>query len=234
VIPLGDVNRPPVVPIAVYALIVVNIYVFVQELGAPNLEAFINSFATIPYDVTHDIQLPPPSPPTWLTLVTAQFLHGGWLHIISNMVFLFAFGPDIEYLCGHVRLVAFYLLAGIVGNLAQIVADPGNHVPAIGASGALAGVMGAFIVRFPTHSIRTIIPIGFFPLFVRLPAVLVIGIWALTQFLHGFGAISTKVLSEQGGGVAYFAHIGGFTAGALLIGFFSIRRAARRNYRYYY
>jgi membrane associated rhomboid family serine protease len=139
------------------------------------------------------------------------------------MLFLFVFGPAVEYVCGHVRYLAFYLLCGIAGGIAQIAISPGSHVPALGASGAIAGVLGGYLVNFPFASVRTIIPIFFFPLFVRLPAILVIGIWAATQFLNGFGSISDRA-AESTGGIAYFAHIGGFCAGVLLIGLMSDRK----------
>lgn len=235
-IPIGETNRTPVFPIAVYALVVLNVYVFLRELGAPDPDAFINSFATIPYDVTHLVQLPPPSPqPVFLTLVSSQFLHASWLHIFFNMLFLAVFGPHVEYLTGHVRFVVFYLTCGVLGGIAQIAFVPGSHIPAIGASGAIAGILGAYLVNFPTASVNTIVPIGCFPLFLRLPAALVIGFWAISQFMHGYGALTNRTLSEQGGGVAYFAHIGGFLAGVILVGFFRVRTAfvPQRRYRYY-
>jgi membrane associated rhomboid family serine protease len=234
-IPIGDNRRVPIFPFVVYGLIALNIYVFIQEIEAPDIDRFINLFAAIPYDITHNVVLPPPSPPfPVLTIVTAMFLHGSILHIVFNMLFLFVFGPEIEYLCGHLRFLIFYLLAGIAGGIAQIAIDPSSHIPEIGASGAIAGVLGAYIVNFPTATVNTIVPIGCFPLFLRLPAVLVIGVWAVTQFMHGFGALSTRVGSEQGGGTAYFAHIGGFCAGVLLIGLFKRRPAGTRAYRWYY
>jgi membrane associated rhomboid family serine protease len=139
------------------------------------------------------------------------------------MLFLFVVGPAIEDACGHVRFLAYYLLCGIAGGIAQIVIGPGSHVPALGASGAIAGVLGGYLVTFPFASIRTIVPIFIFPLFVRLPAILVIGVWAATQFLNGFVTISDRA-AESTGGTAYFAHIGGFCAGVLLIGLMSKRR----------
>ena len=233
-IPLATRSRVPMFPLAVYAIVALNIFVFVQELNAPQPEAFVNSFALIPYDVTHGVQLAPPAPPTLLTLITSQFLHGGFLHIFFNMLFLIVFGPEVEYLCGHVRFVAFYLLCGIAGGLAQIWAGPASHVPSVGASGAIAGVLGGYILNFPTSSIRTVVPIGCFPLLLRLPAALVIGLWAAIQFVHGFGSVSPNVASEQGGGIAYFAHIGGFLTGVFTIRFFTIRRGeAGRRYRAY-
>ena len=228
-IPIGDdERRPPFVPLVVYALIVVNVWVFFQELGAPDTDGFINAFALIPYDVTHGVVLAPPSPPfAPLTIVTSMFLHGGILHIGFNMLFLFVFGPAIEYRCGHLRFLAYYLLCGTAGGIAQILIGPGSHVPALGASGAIAGVLGGYLVSYPFARINTIVPILFFPVFLRLPALLVIGVWAATPFITGFGTISDRAAESQGG-TAYFAHIGGFCAGVLLIGLFAIRPATGR------
>ena len=234
-IPIGDdERRPPAFPFVVYALIALNVYVFFQEVAAPEPDGFINAFAAIPYDVTHDVVLAPPSPPfPPLTIITSMFLHGGILHIGFNMLFLFVFGPAVEYLTGHVRFLVFYLLCGIAGGVAQIAIGPGSHVPALGASGAIAGVLGAYLVNFPFASIRTIVPIGCFPLFLRLPALLVIGLWAALQFVTGFGSLSDRAAESQGG-TAYFAHIGGFSAGVLMIGLFKLRSAANRAYRYHF
>jgi membrane associated rhomboid family serine protease len=228
VIPIGDdEGRVPIFPFVVYALIAINVYVFVQELGAPDTDRFINAFAAIPYDVTHSVVLPAPSPPVpALTIVTSMFLHGSILHIAFNMLFLFVFGPAVEYLCGHFRFLLFYLLCGIAGGIAQIAIGPGSHVPALGASGAIAGVLGAYLVNYPFARINTIVPIGCFPLFLRLPAILVIGLWAATQFITGFGTISDRAAESQGG-TAYFAHIGGFCAGAILAGLTALRPRLR-------
>ncbi len=233
-IPIGDTRRPPVFPIVVYAIVALNVYVFWRELAAPDTDAYINSLAAIPFDITNNVTLRPPSPPLApLTIITAMFLHGSYLHIFFNMLFLFVFGPNIEYLCGHVRFALLYLICGIAGSLAMISIGPGSHVPEIGASGAIAGVLGAYIVSFPRADVNTIVPIGCLPIFLRLPAFVVIGVWAAVQFVHGFGALSDKVASEQGG-TAYFAHIGGFCAGVLLIGLFRIRSPAARSFRYYW
>jgi rhomboid family protein len=229
VIPIGDDERRRLgFPLVVYALIAANLWVFFQELNAPDTDSFINAFALIPYDVTHFVALAPPSPAfPPLTLFSSMFLHGGWLHIGFNMLFLFVFGPAIEDACGHIRFVAYYLLCGIAGGIAQIVIGPGSHVPALGASGAIAGVLGGYLVTYPFASIRTIVPIIIFPLFVRLPAILVIGVWAATQFLNGFATISDRA-AESTGGTAYFAHIGGFCAGVFLIGLMSRKRVTAR------
>jgi membrane associated rhomboid family serine protease len=234
VIPIGDADRRPIFPLVVYLVVAANVYVFIQELDAPNVDRFVNAFAAIPYDVTHGVVLAPPSPPIpALTIVTSMFVHGSIWHIGFNMLFLLVFGPQVEYLTGHLRFALYYLLCGIAGGVAQIAIAPGSHVPAIGASGAIAGVLGGYLVNFPFAAIRTIVPIGCFPLFLRLPALLVIGVWAAAQFFNGFGTLSYRAAESQGG-VAYFAHIGGFCAGVLLIGLLKIRDAQDRRYRYYY
>lgn len=217
--PVGEPRRAPIFPIVVYAIIALNIAMFSRELAAPDTDTYINALAAIPFDISNNITLAPPSPPLApLTIITAMFLHGSFLHIFFNMLFLFVFGPNIEYLCGHLRFAVLYLICGIAGSLAMISIGPGSHVPEIGASGAIAGILGAYIVSFPRAYV------------LRLPAFVVIGVWAALQFAHGFGALSDKVASEQGG-TAYFAHIGGFCAGVLLIGLFRIRSPRARRFR---
>jgi membrane associated rhomboid family serine protease len=217
-IPIGDENRSANPPFGVWFLIAANTYMFTRELGAIHPVTFINDFALIPYNLTRGIALDPPAPPSpWLTLLTSQFIHNGVLHIAANMLFLFVFGPAVEYLTGTVRFIALYLLCGALASIAQYSVAPMSHIPAIGASGAIAGVLGAYILRFPRRHIASV------------PAIFVIGLWALTQFMHGFAPLSPYVLSERGGGTAYFAHIGGFLAGVFLIGFFSTRTPGRRR-----
>ena len=229
-IPIGDdEHRLRIVPFVTYAIVAVNVLVFLAEINARDVDAFINAFAAIPYDITHDVVLAPPSPPVpALTVVTSMFLHGGIAHIGFNMLFLLVFGRAVEALCGHARFAAFYLLCGIAGGIVMIAVNPGSHVPGIGASGAIAGVLGAYLVNFPFARVNTIVPIGCFPLFLRLPAVLVIGVWALAQFLNGFGSMSDRA-AESTGGTAYFAHIGGFCAGVLAIGLFRMGAAGGRR-----
>jgi membrane associated rhomboid family serine protease len=232
-IPIGDNRRLPILPYVVYLLIAVNVYVFIQETRAADIDRFIDLFATVPYNITHGIVLPPPSPPLpALTILTAMFMHASILHIAFNMLFLFVFGPVIEYVCGHVRFAVLYLLCGIAGGVAQIAIAPGSHVPELGASGAIAGILGAYIVTYPTARINTIVPIGCFPLFLRLPAVLVIGVWAAIQFTNGFGSLSARLAPDDG--TAYFAHIGGFSLGVLAIGLFRRRDTGTRGSRGYY
>ncbi len=199
-------------PAVVAALIVANVAVFLVELGAADRVAFIDAFALIPYDLANGIALPAPSPsPAWLTIVTAMFVHGSWLHVGVNMLFLAAFGPEVEGELGHLPFLALYLGCGLAGNLVQAAVDPGSHVPSVGASGAIAGVLGAYLLTYP----------------LRLGPVLFIAFWAGLQFVHGIGSLSSHVQSERTGGTAYFAHIGGFVAGLVLVEVIRIRERRR-------
>lgn len=225
-IPYSDERRPAVFAAAVWLIVAANVYFFSRELLAARPEYFINEFALVPYNITHAILLPPPSPhPYWLTMLTSMFLHGGFAHIFFNMLFLAVFGPRMERFLGHLGFTFIYLLSGIAGGIAQIWASPQSHIPEIGASGAIAGILGAYIVTYPTARIDTVTPIGCFPLFLRLPAVLVIGLWAAIQFFLGFGTFDPRA---NQGGVAYFAHIGGFSCGAILVGFYGLLRGRNR------
>jgi len=203
-----------------YLLIVANAVVFSYEVTALAPDRLVSAFALIPYDLVQHIPLAAPSPPSpYLTLLTSQFMHASYLHLVSNMLVLFLFGPEIEHLCGHVRYLALYLLCGVAGGIAQISIDPASHVPVIGASGAIAGILGSYLLVSAKSRFK-------------LPAVLIIGFWAASQILHGFGAITPHALSEQGGGIAYFTHIGGFLAGVILIGIFRNREVGGRGARY--
>ncbi len=188
-------------PVVVAALVAINLIVFAQELAAVDTATLINAFAVIPYDLKNGIDLAAPSPhPGVLTLLTAMFVHGSWVHVGANMLFLAAFGPEVEAALGHVRFALVYLGCGLLGNVVQAAVDLGSHVPSVGASGAVAGILGAYLILHP----------------LRFGKALFIGLWAALQFLHGIGALSSHVTSEQSGGTAYFAHIGGFIAGLVL------------------
>ncbi len=182
-------------------IIAANAYVFLLELEGG--EAFVRRWAVIPVRIEHGHRL--------ITIVTAMFMHAGWLHILGNMVFLWAFGPAIEDAMGRFRYVAFYLTGGVVAMLAQVAGSPGSRVPCLGASGAIAAVMGAFIVLFPRDRIRTFVWILIFIRVTYIPAVVLIGIWFLFQLLSVVGSVATV----ETGGVAYLAHVGGFLFGVV-------------------
>ncbi len=222
--PIGDENRGQRLrPLVNNALIVLNVVVFLYEFALPErgLIRFINRWGAIPERIVDGADL--------VTLVSSQFLHGGWLHLLSNMLFLWVFGDNIEDTMGHLGYLAFYLLAGVIAALAQVVVEPSSGVPLVGASGAISGVLGAYIVLFPKGKIRTAFLIYFIPLIFLIPAWIQIGIWILLQFVNGFAALAVTTQETGGGGVAYFAHIGGFVAGLLLVWVFRDETAHRRQ-----
>jgi membrane associated rhomboid family serine protease len=200
-IPLGDASRGPRRRTVVTVLIiVVNALLFLLELRGGNL--FVRHWSVIPLRITHGHRL--------ITLLTSMFMHGGWMHIIGNMIYLWAFGPEIEDAMGSFKFLVFYLVGGLVAMMAQVVADPSSSIPVLGASGAIAAVMGAFVVTFPRDRIRTVL---FFLIFIRvtyIPAALVIGFWFLMQVLN-----VGSVAEVRTGGVAYLAHIVGFLFGVV-------------------
>src|SRR5208282_4162613 len=200
VIPLRDASRRPTrFPWVTAAIVVLNVLVFVLELSGG--DKFIMRWALIPADVAAGHHL--------VTIATALFMHGSWLHIVSNMVFLWAFGPEIEDLMSPRRYLTFYLAGGLAATLAQVAAVPSSTVPMLGASGAIAAVMGAFIVTYPRDRIRSLLIIVVFVSVTYIPAVLLIGVWFLMQFL------SLGAVTPEAGGVAYAAHVGGFIFGAV-------------------
>jgi membrane associated rhomboid family serine protease len=200
-IPLSDASRRPVrLPVVTAFIIVVNIFVFLVELMRG--DAFVMQWSAIPAQIT--------SGHHWITILTAMFMHGSWSHIIGNMIFLWAFGPEIEDAMGRGRYLLFYLAGGLVAMLAQILADPHSTVPNLGASGAIAAVMGGFIVTYPRDRIKAVLFLFVFVRITLIPAALLIGFWFLTQLVHA-GAVA----QVQTGGVAYLAHVGGFVFGAV-------------------
>ena len=199
-IPLSDASRRPArIPVVTIFVILVNAFVFVLELM--NGESFVTQWSAIPAQIV--------SGHHWITILTAMFMHGSWSHIIGNMIFLWAFAPEIEDAMGRGRYLVFYLLGGMVAMLAQIAADPHSTVPNLGASGAIAAVMGAFIVTYPRDRIKSVLFIFLFGRITLIPAALLIGFWFLTQLFHA-GAVA----HTQTGGVAYLAHVAGFIFGA--------------------
>lgn len=201
VIPLGDASRRTRrFALVTFMIIIANAWVFLLELQGG--DKFVAQWAVIPAAIA--------SGHAWITLLTAMFMHGSWLHILGNMVFLWAFGPEIEDGMGRVRYLAFYLIGGIIAMLAQVMGGPTSTVPCLGASGAIAAVMGAFIVIFPRDRIRSLLIIVVFVTVAYIPAVVLIGVWFLIQ-LFDAGAVARV----QTGGVAYLAHVGGFLFGGL-------------------
>ncbi len=201
-IPLGDASRRTSRwPVVTIVLIAANAYAFFLELTYG--ERFVYVWSAIPRRIVsgHD----------WITLLTAMFLHAGWMHILGNMIFFWAFGPAIEDAMGRFRFLAFYLIGGIVAMLAQVLAAPTSRIPNLGASGAIAAVMGAFLVTYPRDRIRTALWIVLFVRITYIPAILLIGFWFLLQLFNA-GQVAGQV---QTGGVAYFAHLGGFLFGVL-------------------
>ena len=202
VIPLSDASRRPArFPAVTAAIIALNALVFVAELLGG--DEFVMRWSAIPADIAAGRH--------WLTTLTAMFMHGSWSHIIGNMVFLWAFGPEIEDLMNPRRYLVFYFLGGLAAALTQIATNPASTVPTLGASGAIAAVMGAFLVTYPRDRIRSLLVIFVFVRIAYIPAALLVGVWFLVQFLS-LGAVTTE---PAVGGVAYAAHVGGFIFGAV-------------------
>lgn len=218
--PIGDRNPRSSFPIVTLSLIVVNIAVFLYELSlGPGLNAFIERYGVIPSSTMSSLNTGMYAPVA-STFLSASFIHGGWLHLIFNMLYLWVFGDNIEDRLGRVRFLLYYLLCGTIALAAFIALLPTATMPTIGASGAIAGVLGAYLVLFPRARIKMLVPlIIFFPV-IELPAVLVLGFWFAFQVVNG--------LSPEGGNIAWWAHVGGFVAGASLIPLFIIGRPRRR------
>jgi rhomboid family protein len=238
--PIGDENErghgPAFVTLAIIGLNVL-VFLLLQGAGASQEGAdFTYGFSAIPYEIVNGVDLTAPEQiridgqtveipqepgpdPIWLTLFTSMFMHGSWLHLAGNMLFLWVFGDNVEHRIGHVLFVVFYLVVGVVATVAQILVDTESVVPTLGASGAIAGVLGAYLVLFPANRVMVFL----FRAIVPVPAIVAIGIWAVLQVLGGFGA------PGESGGVAYMAHIGGFLAGAAAgLAFRAIFREPRR------
>ena len=205
-IPLSDASREPrTFPTVTVAIIVLNAFVFLLELISG--DAFVTRWSVVPADIVAGRH--------WITIFTAMFMHAGWMHILGNMVFLWAFGPEIEDAMGPIRYLGFYLLSGVIASLAQIAAMPHSTVPNLGASGAIAGVMGAFIVTYPRDRIKALLVFGW--VWVGfIPAALLIGLWFLIQLFSQVGSVAGTAADSVG----YMAHVGGFIFGAVTGRFF--------------
>ena len=224
--PIADENPTALKPVVNIMLIVLNVAVFFYSvlLGPEGFSRLIYSYGAIPALILSGKRL--------YTLITSMFLHGGWAHIIGNMVYLWIFGDNIEDACGHIRYILFYVLCGVIAGLVHIAANPGSLIPAVGASGAISGVLGAYLLLYPRANVLTVIPWGyFFYRVVRIPALLYIGFWFVLQVIAG----SVTLLYGVKVGVAYFAHIGGFVAGLVLAKLMNLKpRVMRVVPRWFY
>ncbi|MFQ6016179.1 MAG: rhomboid family intramembrane serine protease [Anaerolineae bacterium] len=225
-IPIRDINPTRTFPLITITLIALNISVFLYELvlqgrGELVLAKFIYANGVTPYEITHNVDLPPSSPGSvYVTFLSSLFLHAGFVHIIGNMVYLWIFGNNVEDRLGHLAFLFFYLLAGLGAALAQIAVNVNSTIPSIGASGAIAGILAAYLIMFPRAQIYTLLILGYIIRMVRLPAIVVIGFWLVLQFFNGVASLGAREV----GGVAWFAHIGGFVAGLALVPIFGRRR----------
>ncbi len=205
-------------PVVTLLLIVANIGVFIYELTlGPALPGFVQSYGVVPLEITTGDPMGSGAPsPVYLTLITSMFIHGGFLHVAGNMLFLWIFGDNVEDGLGHLLFLGFYFLCGIVAGLAQVAVSPLSTVPAIGASGAIAGVLAGYLLLFPNATVRTLLLIGPFITFSRLSAILMIGVWILFQVVSG--VVDLAGPGGTGAGVAFWAHVGGFATGLAATG----------------
>jgi membrane associated rhomboid family serine protease len=215
-IPLGDASRRPSrFAYVTFSIVLINAFVFLEELA--HGDAFVYTWSAVPVRIMHGHH--------WITLLTSMFMHGSWMHIIGNMIFLWAFGREIEDTMGAGRYLFFYLAGGIVAMMAQIFGDPASRIPTLGASGAIAAVMGAFLITYPRDRIRTLLFIFIFVRITYIPAALLIGFWFVMQVLNVGSVALVKT-----GGVAYLAHVAGFLFGVVTARLFEDpRRAAFRR-----
>ena len=213
-IPIKDINPSQSLPVVTVLIILSCVAVFIYELSlGPYNRLFLSAFGVIPYEIAHGVDIPPPALLTpYGNLVSYQYLHGGFLHIIGNMLFLWVFGDNVEDRMGKLRFLLFYTLCGVVAALIQVFVYPDSRIPLVGASGAISGVLGAYAILFPRAEILTLVVVFLFVDVVVLPAALWIGMWFLMQFVSA--VFSVNHLSM--GGVAWFAHIGGFLTGLIL------------------
>ena len=217
-VPLRDDNPVSTTPVVTYGLIGLNIAVFLYQLGLPRvgLDRWFEAWALVPAQLSESFQGALEAPAyEWITLVSSQFLHGGFFHVGGNLLYLWVFGNNIEDQLGHLRFLIFYLGCGVLAGLTQWMVDPASTVPTVGASGAIAGVMGAYILRFPRAHLVTLIPLIIFFTTIRVPAIFFLGFWFVQQALFGLASLSSEA-SWSDGGVAYWAHSGGFVFGLIL------------------
>ncbi len=238
-LPIGDDNQGRLsTPFVVYIIVAINVLVFLLQLSGG--DEFTSAYAVVPYEITHGVDLvqavripnvgvipqAPGPTPIFLTIFTSMFMHGGFMHIAGNMLYLWIFGDNIEDNFGHLKFLIFYLVCGVAASFSQILVDPNSMIPSLGASGAIAGVLGAYLIMFPRNRVRVLTLTLILTTF-ELPAVVVLGFWIVLQVISQYTAFANTQLSQ--GGVAYMAHIGGFVAGVILT--FLFRRPLRTSYR---
>jgi membrane associated rhomboid family serine protease len=217
VVPLNDDNPIRITPYVTYGLIALNVLVFLFELtlSPQALDSLFYMAAVVPAELTQSLQGQPIPEgfPEWSTLITSQFLHGGWLHLIGNMLYLWVFGNNLEEQMGRLRYLVFYLLCGVLAGLTQWYFGQSSTIPSLGASGAIAGVLGAYVIRFPKARILTLVSFFIF----RIPAYLFLGFWFVQQAFYSVTSLDvTTSIGMENGGIAYWAHAGGFIFGAIL------------------
>jgi membrane associated rhomboid family serine protease len=224
-IPLRDNIATKTKPVINWLIILANCYVFYLELRVKNstgLEKFIEHWAVVPSEFwAHPME-------HWTTLVSAAFLHGGWMHIIGNMLFLNIFGDNVEDRMGHFRYILFYIFIGIFANVTQAYLSPHSSLPLIGASGAIAGVLGAYFFYYPYAKVMTLIPFGIFSRMVEVPAFIFLGLWFLIQAIQGTASLGIKTMQDVGG-VAWWAHASGFIGGLLLGPALALRKGRSKS-----
>ena len=232
--PLSDENPTRITPYVTYGFIIINVLVFLNQLALPDSQLcqFFQTYALVPRQLSESFGFSVLSPsafrcpvilaanqglPEWATLFTSQFLHGGWWHLISNMVYLWVFGNNIEDRLGHFKYIVFYLACGALAALCQYVISPGSMIPSLGASGAIAGVLGAYVIRFPRAVVNTLLFLGIFITRIRVPAYILIGFFFIQNIVSGLASLQAAAnMTIETGGVAYWAHIGGFVFGLIL------------------
>ena len=228
-IPFRDNIPSRTFPVITVFIILGNVFAFLYELSLGRfLEPFIMQYGVVPAAVFAWPQSDLPLTAVALPFLTSMFLHGGWLHLIGNMWYLWIFGDNVEDRLGHFTYLAFYLLSGLGAGIVHTVLNSGTVIPTVGASGAIAGVLGAYIVSYPRARVLTLLPIFIFVQIIEIPAVIVLGLWFILQFFYG--AASLAATSANTGGVAWWAHVGGFVIGMILVGLFPRKDRPRYDY----
>jgi len=225
-LPIGDESEAGAGrPIVAWTLVALNVAVFLLEVARPAgaLQAFVTAWGVVPKEYSVGRDLAPLIPvPFWSTLLTSMFLHGGWMHLGGNMLYLWIFGDNLEHRMGHARFLVFYLLCGLAAGAAHIAFNSGSSVPTVGASGAISGILGGYLLLFPRNRVRVLTRGGV----MAVPAIYVLGFWIFIQFINSVGSMANTSETGSGGGVAYLAHVGGFVAGLVLVKLFARGPAA--------